>query len=149
MKILLLEDVKKLGKAGEIVDVSDGYAKNFIIPKKLGREATAQVMNNWKQQKASEANRKELEKQQAIATVKDLENKVITLKEKAGQDGRLFGSVTAKNLAEALKAQYGIDVDRKKINLKDPIRAVGNYSVEIKLQAEAAGHLTVQILPQE
>lgn len=149
MKILLLQDVKKLGKAGEIVDVSDGYAKNYIIPKKLGREATAQVMNNWKQQKASEANRKEMEKQQAIATVKDLGNKVITLKEKAGQDGRLFGSVTAKDLAEALKTQYGIDVDRKKINLKDPIRAVGNYSVEIKLLAEATGLLTVQILPQE
>ncbi|MBR2264467.1 MAG: 50S ribosomal protein L9 [Firmicutes bacterium] len=149
MKILLLEDVKKLGKAGEIVDVSDGYAKNFIIPKKLGREATKDVLNNWKQQKASEANRKKIEKQQAIATVKDLETKVITLKEKAGKDGRLFGSVTAKDLAEALKKQYGLDVDRKKINLKDPIRAVGNYSVEIKLQAEASGNMTVQILPQE
>ena len=149
MKVLLLEDVKKLGKAGESVEVSDGYAKNYILPKKLGREATNQVMNNWKQQKASEANRKEMEKQQAIATVKDLETKVITMKEKAGQDGRLFGSVTAKDLAEALKQQYGVDVDRKKINLKDPIRAVGNYSVEIKLQAEAVGRLTVQILPQE
>ena len=149
MKVLLLEDVKKLGKAGEIVEVSDGYAKNYILPKKLGREATNQVMNNWKQQKASEANRKEMEKQQAIATVKDLETKVITMKEKAGQDGRLFGSVTAKDLAEALKQQYGVDVDRKKINLKDPIRAVGNYSVEIKLQAEAVGRLTGQILPQE
>ena len=136
-------------KSGEIVEVSDGYAKNYILPKKLGREATNQVMNNWKQQKASEANRKEMEKQQAIATVKDLETKVITMKEKAGQDGRLFGSVTAKDLAEALKQQYGVDVDRKKINLKDPIRAVGNYSVEIKLQAEAVGRLTVQILPQE
>ncbi len=149
MKILLLQDVKKLGKAGEIVDVSDGYAKNFIIPKKLGREATKQVQNEWQQKKGAEANRKEQERLASLALAKDLDNKVITLKEKAGKDGRLFGSVTAKDLSEAMKQQYDIEIDRKKINLKDPIRAVGNYSVEVKLQAEAIGHMVVQILPQE
>ena len=149
MKVLLLQDVKKLGKAGDIVEVSDGYAKNFIIPKKLGREATKQVQNEWQQKKGSEANRKEQERLQAIALVAELKDKVVVLKEKAGKDGRLFGSVTAKDLAEAMKAQYGVDIDRKKINLKDPIRAVGNYSVEVKLLAEAVGQMTVQIQPQE
>ena len=149
MKVLLLQDVKKLGKAGDIVEVSDGYAKNFIIPKKLGREATKQVQNEWQQKKGSEANRKEQERLQAIALVAELKDKVVVLKEKAGKDGRLFGSVTAKDLAEAMKTQYGVDIDRKKINLKDPIRAVGNYSVEVKLLAEAVGQMTVQIQPQE
>ena len=149
MKVLLLQDVKKLGKAGDIVEVSDGYAKNFIIPKKLGREATKQVQNEWQQKKGSEANRKEQERLQAIALVAELKDKVVVLKEKAGKDGRLFGSVTAKDLAEAMKAQYGVDINRKKINLKDPIRAVGNYSVEVKLLAEAVGQMTVQIQPQE
>ena len=148
MKILLLQDVKKLGKSGEIVEVSDGYAKNFIIPKKLGREATKQVQNEWAQKKGSEANRKEQERLAAIELVSQLKDKVVVLKEKAGQDGRLFGSVTAKDLSEAMKKQYGVDIDRKKINLKDPIRAVGNYSVEVKLQAEAVGQMIVQIEPQ-
>ncbi len=148
MKILLLQDVKKLGKSGEIVEVSDGYAKNFIIPKKLGREATKQVQNEWAQKKGSEANRKEQERLAAIEPVSQLKDKVVVLKEKAGQDGRLFGSVTAKDLSEAMKKQYGVEIDRKKINLKDPIRAVGNYSVEVKLQAEAVGQMIVQIEPQ-
>ncbi len=148
MKILLLQDVKKLGKSGEIVEVSDGYAKNFIIPKKLGREATKQVQNEWAQKKGSEANRKEQERLAAIELVSQLKDKVVVLKEKAGQDGRLFGSVTAKDLSEAMKKQYGVEIDRKKINLKDPIRAVGNYSVEVKLQAEAVGQMIVQIEPQ-
>ena len=148
MKILLLQDVKKLGKSGEIVEVSDGYAKNFIIPKKLGREATKQVQNEWAQKKGSEANRKEQERLAAIELVSQLKDKVVVLKEKAGQDGRLFGSVTAKDLSEAMKKQYGVEIDRKKINLKDPMRAVGNYSVEVKLQAEAVGQMIVQIEPQ-
>ena len=149
MKVLLTQNVIKLGKAGEIVKVSDGYAKNFIIPKKLGIEATAKVINEWKQKKGSEANRKEQEKLQAKAMVKEMENWTVTLKEKAGQDGRLFGSVTSKDIAAAVKAQYNVDLDRKKINLKDPLRAVGGYSVEVRLQAEAIGHLAVVIEPLE
>ena len=149
MKVLLSQDVKKLGKAGEIVDVSDGYAKNFILPKKLGIEATAKVLNEWKLKKGSEANRKEQERQQALALVQEMKEWTVVLKEKAGQDGRLFGSVTSKDIAQAVKEQYGTDIDRKKILLKDPLRAVGGYSVEVRLQAEAVGQLSVMIQPLE
>ena len=149
MKILLLEDVRKLGKKGEIVEVSDGYAKNFIIPQKLGREATKQVLNEWTQKKGSEANRKEQDRLESIEMVRTLEKTPIVIKGKAGDGGRLFGSITSKDLAEALKEQHNVDLDRKKIILKDPIRAVGNYSIEIRLHPDAIGHLTVQVQSQE
>lgn len=149
MKILLLEDVKKLGKKGEIIDVSDGYAKNYILPKKLGKEATKQVMNEWTQKKGSEANRKEQERLDAIATMQKLEKLTVVMKGKAGDGGRLFGSITSKDIAEALKAQHGIELDRRRINMKDPIRAVGNHSIEVKLHQEAVGHLAVSVLPLE
>lgn len=149
MKVLLLEDVKKLGKQGEIVEVSDGYAKNYILPKKLGKEANKQVMNEWLQKKGSEENRKEQERLDAIVKVRELEKLTVVIKGKAGDGGRLFGSITSKDLVEALKKQHGIEIDRKKISLKDPIRAVGNYSIEIKLHPDAVGRLTLQIQPQE
>ena len=149
MKVLLSQNVVKLGKAGEVVEVSDGYAKNYIIPRKLGIEATPKVLNEWKLKKGSEANRKEQERIQAKAMVKEMENWTVVLKEKAGQDGRLFGSVTSKDIAQAVKEQYKIDLDRKKIILKDPLRAVGGYSVEVRLQAEAIGQLSVVIQPLE
>ena len=149
MKILLTADVSKLGKAGDLVDVSDGYAKNYIIPRKLGKEATKQVQHEWEQKKSREAYLKQKEREQAIETAKNLGSKVVVLKQKAGQDGRLFGSVTAKEIAEALKEQHSIEVDRKKILLKDPIKAVGGYTVEVRLMADAVGKLSVMIEPQD
>ena len=149
MKILLLEDVKKLGKKGEIIEVSDGYAKNYILPKKLGKEATKQVMNEWTQKKGSEANRKEQERLEAIATMQKLEKLTVVMRGKAGDGGRLFGSITSKDIAEALKEQHGVELDRRRINMKDPIRTVGNHSIEVKLHQEAAGRLAVSVLPLE
>ena len=149
MQVILIEDVKSLGKKGTIVKVNDSYARNYIIPRKLGIEATPKVLNEWKLKKGSEANRKEQERIQAKAMVKEMENWTVVLKEKAGQDGRLFGSVTSKDIAQAVKEQYKIDLDRKKIILKDPLRAVGGYSVEVRLQAEAIGQLSVVIQPLE
>ena len=133
MKILLLQDVKKLGKAGDIVDVSDGYAKNFIMPQKLGKEATKEVLNEWKLKKGSEANRREQEKQAAIAQAEELSKVKIKLQVKGGEGGRLFGSVTAK------------EVDKKKVQLKDGIKNAGAYQVEIKLHPAATAKVSVQV----
>ena len=145
MKILLLQDVKKLGKAGDIVDVSDGYAKNFIMPQKLGKEATNEVLNEWKLKKGSEANRREQEKQAAIAQAEELSKVKIKLQVKGGEGGRLFGSVTAKDVADALEKQAGIKVDKKKVQLKDGIKNAGAYQVEIKLHPAATAKVSVQV----
>ncbi|MBQ4382871.1 MAG: 50S ribosomal protein L9 [Firmicutes bacterium] len=145
MKVMLLEDVKKLGKAGEVVEISDGYAKNFILPKKLGKEANADVLNQWKLKKGSEANRKAQEKQEALALAAKLEEKTVLLKVKGGENGRLFGSVTAQAIADALAQQHGIQIDKKKIQLKDAIKATGSYPVDIKLHPEATAKVTVRV----
>ena len=148
MKVFLLEDVKKLGKAGDIVDISDGYAKNFILPKKLGREATNDVINEWKLKKGAEANRKQQERQEALEQAKEITGKVVTLKVKGGENGRLFGSVTAKDVADGLKEQYGIQVDKKKIQMKDAIKNEGSYEAEIKLHPVASAKITVKVEAQ-
>lgn len=143
MKVFLLQDVKKLGKAGEIVDVSDGYAKNFILPQKLGKEATKEVLNEWKLKKGAEANRKEQERTEALARAAQIKGKEITLKAKGGENGRLFGSVTTQDIADALKAQHGIEVDKKKIVMKDSIKNAGIYEAEIKLHPVASAVMKV------
>ncbi len=148
MKVFLLEDVKKLGKVGDIVDISDGYAKNFILPKKLGREATNDVINEWKLKKGAEANRKQQEREEALAQAKEITGKVVTLKVKGGENGRLFGSVTAKDVAEGLKEQYGIQVDKKKIQMKDAIKNEGSYEAEIKPHPVASSKITVKVEAQ-
>ena len=148
MKVFLLEDVKKLGKAGDIVDISDGYAKNFILPKKLGREATNDVINEWKLKKGAEANRKQQERQEALEQAREITGKVVTLKVKGGENGRLFGSVTAKDVADGLKEQYGIQVDKKKIQMKDAIKNEGSYEAEIKLHPVASAKITVKVEAQ-
>lgn len=145
MKVLLLQDVKKLGKAGEIVDVSDGYAKNFIMPQKLGREATKEVINEWKLKKGSEANRKEQEKQEALRLAEELSKVKVVINVKGGEGGRLFGSVTAKDVADALEKQVQVKVDKKKIQLKDGIKSAGTYQVEIKLHPAATAKVNVQV----
>ena len=125
MKIILLQDVKALGKKGQTVDVSDGYARNFILPKKLGVEANAENMNNLKLQKAHDD---KVAKEQ-LEAAKELAGKIETLKVevsiKSGKDGRTFGSISSKEIATELKAQHGIEIDKKKIVLDEPIRCVG------------------------
>ena len=145
MKVLLLQDVKKLGKAGDIVDVSDGYAKNFIMPQKLGREATKEVINEWKLKKGSEANRREQEKQEAIALAAELSKVKVLITVKGGEGGRLFGSVTAKDIADTLEKQTGVKVDKKKSQLKDGIKTPGAYQVEIRLHPAATAKVQVQV----
>ena len=146
MKVILLEDVKALGKKGQVVEVSDGYAKNFILKKKLGLEATGANMNDLKLQKA----RDEKVAQQQLDAAKEqaalLEEKSVTLSIKAGEGGRAFGSVSTKEIAKAAKDQLKLDIDKKKIVMKDAIKAPGTRTVGIKLHSKVTANMTVKIV---
>ena len=145
MKVLLTEDVKKLGKKGEIVEVSDGYAKNYILPQKLGMEATKAIQNEWQVRKGSEANRKEKGKQEALALAKELTGKSVTIRTKAGEGGRLFGSITTKEVAELIHQQLGLEVDKKKLTLNAAVKAIGQYTVSIRLHTEATAEILLKV----
>ncbi len=145
MKVILLQDVKSLGKKGEVVDVSDGYARNFILAKKLGVEANAKNMNDLKLQKANDERvaAKNLEDAQAFS--KELESKQVVVKLKTGEGGRTFGSVSSKEIAEAAKEQHDMDIDKKKIQLTDPIKNLGVYEVVVKLHPQVSAKLKVKV----
>ena len=145
MKVILLQDVKSLGKKGEIVNVNDGYARNFIIPKKLGLEATGKNLNDLKLQKANEEKvaKEHLEAAQAFA--KEMENDHVVVSIKAGEGGRTFGSVSSKEIATAYKEQCGKEIDKKKIILPEPIKSFGVYEVAVKLHPKVTGTLKVKV----
>lgn len=143
MKVILLADVKSLGKKGEIVNVSDGYARNMLLPKKLGVEATAKNINDLKLQKANEDKvaKEVLEAAQALA--KEISEKSITVSIKVGEGGKTFGSISSKEIAEAAKAQINLELDKKKIQLPNPIKALGTTAVPIKLHPKVTAELKV------
>ena len=145
MKVILLEDVKSLGKKGEIVNVSDGYARNFVLPKKLGVEANAKNMNDLKLQKANadKVAQQQLEAAQELAKV--LETKEVVLTMKSGEGGRAFGSVSSKEIAQAAKEQCGFELAKKKIQLPEEIKALGVYEVGVKLHTKVLGKLKVKV----
>ena len=145
MEIILLQDVKTLGKKGEKVKVNDGYARNFILPKKLGIEATAKNLNDLKLQKANEEKlaAKRLEEAKELAA--KIEEKPVVLKVKVGEGGRLFGSVSTKEIAAACEAQLGFEVDKKKMVLADPIKACGRVEVPVKLHRDVTAKLIVNV----
>lgn len=145
MKVILLEDVKALGKKGEVVDVNDGYAKNFLLKKKLGREANASNMNDLKLQKNNEEKIAKEQYEAAVAFAKSLEDKSVTVSIKAGEGGRTFGSVSSKEIAQAYKEQCGVEIEKKKIVLNDAIKAFGTYEVKVKLHPKVTGTLKVKV----
>ncbi len=145
MKVVLLQDVKGQGKKDELINVSDGYARNFLFPKKLAVEADAKILNDIKNKEAARLRKIELEKQAARETAEKLTSTLVKIKVKEGADGRFYGSVTTKDIAEALAEQFGIDVDKRKIVLSDPIKAYGTYSVDVKLYPEISGKLNVLV----
>ena len=145
MKVILLEDVKSLGKKGEIVTVNDGYARNFILPKKLGLEATGKNLNDLKLQRAHEEKRAKELLEAAQESARSLEGKAVVIKMKAGEGGKLFGSVSSKEIAAAYKEQHGLEIDKKKIQLSDPIRAFGSFEVPVKLHPQVTGTLKVNV----
>lgn len=148
MKVILLEDVKSLGKKGDIVNVSDGYARNAILPKKLGVEATSKNLNDLKlqNQHADKVAQENYEKAQALA--KDIEQKKVQVKIRTGEGGRMFGSVSTKEIAAAAKEQTGLDLDKKKMQLSEAIKALGTYEVPVKLHPKVTAKLTVQVIAE-
>lgn len=145
MKVILLEDVKALGKKGQVVNVSDGYARNLLLPKKLGVEATGKNMNDLKLQKAHEDKVAQENLDAAKAFAEELKDKQVTVGIKVGEGGRTFGSISAKEIAEAAKAQLGYELDKKKLQLSAPIKELGTTMVPIKLHPKVTGELRVVV----
>ncbi len=145
MKVILLQDVKALGKKGEIVEVSEGYARNMLLKKGIGKEATGQNMNDLKLQKANaeKVARETLEAAQALG--KEMEGKSIQIAVKTGEGGRVFGSVSSKEIAEEIKKQLGYDVDKKKVLLDTPIKQLGVINVGVKLHAKVTAEVKVHV----
>lgn len=145
MKIILLQDEKKLGKKGDIIEASEGYARNYILPKKIGVEATPKNLNDLKLQKANEEKKAQelLEEAQALAA--KLETKQVVVKIKAGEGGRAFGSVSSKEIAAAFKEQHGIELDKKKLVLPESLKSFGNYEVPVKLHPKVTGKFVVKV----
>ena len=148
MKVILLQDVKSLGKKGEIVNVSDGYARNFVLPKKLGVEANTSNMNDLKLQKANadKVAQEQLEAARELAAL--LETKEVVLKMKSGEGGRAFGSVSSKEIAAAAMTPCGLELDKKKIQLPEAIKALGVYEVNVKLHTKVTGRLKVKVVEE-
>lgn len=149
MKIILQRDEKKLGKKGDLVEVSEGYARNYILPKKIGVEATAANMNDLKLKKANDEKiaREQLAAAKELAA--QLAEKIVEVRIKAGEGGKTFGSVSAKEISGALKEQYGIDVDKKKLQLPEALKNLGSYEVAVRLHPQVTGKITVKVTTQE
>ena len=145
MKVILLEDVKSLGKMGQIVNVSDGYARNMILPKKLGVEATSRNLNDLKLRKANEEKVAQENLDAARAFAEELSTKEVILTLKVGEGGRTFGSVSSKEISEAAKKQLNLDIDKKKLQLESPIRNLGVTNVPVRLHPKVTGSLKVWV----
>ena len=145
MEVILLEDVKKLGKKGEIVKINDGYARNYVLPKKLGIEATSKNLNDLKLQKANEDKIAKEQLDAAKALAAKIEEMTVKVKIKAGEGGRIFGSVSSKEIAEEAKKQFSLELDKKKIALDEPIKTPGTHIVTVKLHREVTAKLKVTV----
>lgn len=149
MKVVLLADVKGHGKKGELVNVSDGYARNFLFPRNLAKEANAQAMNELKNAEAAKAYKIKTETEAAQKAADRLKDKSIQIFAKAGKEGRLFGSVTAKEIAEEIKKQYNVIVDKRKISLEGEIKQFGTFPCEVKLYTGVSTKMKVVVSEQE
>lgn len=144
MKVILKQDVKGQGKAGQLVQVSDGYARNFLLPRGLAVEADAQAMNDLRNKESALQHHKAVEKQEAESSAKILSGKTVKVTARAGQNGKLFGSVTTKEVAQALKEQYGVELDKRKIVMADA-KAFGAYEAELKFNQGVTAKITVMV----
>ena len=145
MKVVLLADVKGQGKKNDVINVSDGYARNLLLPRKLAIEADAKVMNEIKGREASLKHKIEVETSEAKALAAKLDTILVKIPASSGADGRLYGSITSKDIAEHLEKDYGITVDKRKIQLSDPIRAYGQYDLDVKLYTDIVGKVHVLV----
>lgn len=146
MKVILLQDIKGVGKKDQIINANDGYARNFLFPKKLAIEANAGNLTNLKSKQESNQYRKDIQKEEAIKVANKLKEITLQIKVKAGENGKIFGGVTTKEISENLKTQYGIEIDKKKINLSETIKMLGIVNVDIKLYEGVIGKLKIQVI---
>ena len=145
MKVILTADVKGQGKKDQVVEVSDGYARNFLFPKKLAVAADSQALNEIKNKEASKQHKIDVERKQAQEIAAKLEKIVVKFEYAAGPDKKLYGSVTSKDIAEALKKNHGIEIDKRKIALADPIKSFGTFKADVKLFSDVSGKITVEV----
>ena len=145
MKVILTQDVRGKGKRGQMIEVSDGYARNFLLPKKLAQEATADNVNTMRMNDKATQERQAKERAEALEISKKLKDMTVVVKAKGGGAGRLFGSVTTQEIADALKAQHGVEIDKRKIELAEPVRAVGQTTVTLKLAAGVSARMILNV----
>ena len=148
MKVILLEDIKGVGKKDEVINASDGYARNFLLPKKKAVEANTDNLTKLKAKQGAAAHRKEMELEEAKKAAERMKTITLQIKAKAGENGKIFGGVTPKEIAEELKKQCNIEVDKKKINLSETIKALGNYLVDIKLYEGVSAKLAISVIAE-
>jgi len=149
MQVVLLQDVSKLGKKGDVVNVAEGYARNFLFPKNLASPASEGKLKEISTQKQTQAAKKQKEEEEARVLAAKINDLTVTLKAKVGEGGRLFGAISSKDIADGLKAQHGYNIDKKKILLKDPIKTLGTTRVTIKIHPVAQAEINVSVLAAE
>jgi len=145
MKVILLQDVKGTGKKDQIVEASDGYARNYLLPRKLAREATAEALNSIEKSKSADRHREEVKRQEAEKLARDLKGKVVQLSVRGGENGKIYGSVTNDQIATALREQLKIEVDKRKIEVEEPIKTAGQAFINLKLMAGISTRLIVNV----
>lgn len=145
MKVILTQDVKGQGKKDQVIEVSDGYARNFLLPKKLAVPADNSALNDVKNKEAAKQHKLDVEKAEAMATAEKLKSITVKFEYAAGPDKKLYGSVTAKDIAEALKKDYGIDIDKRKITLNENIKSFGNFTADVKLFTGVSGKINILV----
>lgn len=149
MKVILIKDVKGSGKAGTVLDVADGYARNYLIARGFAIEANAKNINDLEGKKASAQHKLDVAKSEAQAIASKLGDKTVTIKAKAGAGGKLFGSVTTATICDIIKTQYGVALDKKKLSLSNDIKAYGDYTLEVKMTQGVGCKMTVKVVPEE
>lgn len=145
MKVILLQDIKGTGKKNQILEISDGYARNYLLPRKLAREATAEAINSVEKSRSADAHRAEVKKAEAEKQARELKGKVIQLSVRGGENGKIYGSVTNDQIATALKEQLGVEIDKRKIEVEEPIKNAGQAFINLKLMAGVSTRLIVNV----
>ena len=146
MKVILLQDIKGTGKRDQIIEVSDGFGRNYLLPRKMAREATSEALNSITKAKAAEQHREEVRKQEAEAKARELKGKVVIVNARGGEGGRLYGSVTAQEIVDQLKAQHGIEIDKRKIELDEPVRTAGQTLFTVRLVAGVTTRMILNVV---
>lgn len=145
MKVILLKDIQGTGKKDQIVEVSDGYGRNYLLPRKLAKEATSEAVNALEKSRGADKHREEVRRQEAEVRARELKGKVVQLELRGGENGKLFGSVTTDQIATALKAQHNLDIDKRRLELEEPIKSAGQYFVTLKFVAGISTRMLVNV----